>query len=354
MSAPLAVLALALLIAAGCTGSDEPEADDSRALVAPTATKTRTVERERSAGGAFDRIPEIVEQVESSVVAVAVEGQGGRGEGSGVIWDDEGLIVTNDHVVAGASEVEVVLASGARLEAEVAETDPLSDIAVLRVEREGLPAAEFADRLPEVGELAIAMGNPLGFEQTVTAGIVSALHRSIPSGGQTPALVDLIQTDAPISPGNSGGALVDGDGKVIGINVAYLPPQTAGAVSIGFAIPAPTAVSVVRQLLETGRVARAFLGVVPVQITPDLAEEFGLSVESGAGVERVEPGSAAVEAGLRGGDIIVAFEGKGIATVEDLFTRLRAFRPGDTVTLTIVRDGKRRQIDVTLAERPSE
>jgi S1-C subfamily serine protease len=140
----------------------------------------------------------------------------------------------------------------------------------------------------------------------------------------------------------------------MGINVAYLPPQSAGAVSIGFAIPAPTAVSVVRELLETGRVARAFLGIVPVQITPELAEQFDLGVESGAGIERVEPGSAADAAGLRGGDVIVAFEGKGIATVEDLFARLRQFRPGDRVTLGVVRDGERRQVDVTLVERPSQ
>jgi serine protease DegQ len=352
MRARLALFGLAVLIAAGCTGGDEPEANETRALAAPTATQT--VDRERPRGGVFDRIPDVVEEVEPSVVAVAVEGQAGRGEGSGVVWDDQGLIVTNNHVVAGAAEVEVVLASGARLEADVAETDPLSDLALLRVDRKGLPAAEFADRLPEVGELAIAMGNPLGFEQTVTAGIISALHRSIPSGGQTPALVDLIQTDAPISPGNSGGALVDADGKVIGINVAYLPPQTAGAVSIGFAIPAPTAVSIIEQLLETGRVARAFLGIVPVQITPELADQLDLTVESGAGVESVERGSAADEAGLRGGDVIVAFEGKGIATVEDLFARLRAFRPGDRVALGVVRDGKRLQLDVTLAERPSE
>jgi serine protease DegQ len=354
MRAGLTLVLASVLLVAGCNGGDDSDTSEGRALAAPTeTTATATVDRGQPAG-AFDRIPDIVEEVEPSVVAIAVEGQGGRGEGSGVIWDDEGLIVTNNHVIEGAAEVEVVLASGARLDAEVAESDPLSDLAVLRVDREGLPAAEFADRLPDVGELAIAMGNPLGFEQTVTAGIVSGLHRSIPSGGATPALVDLIQTDAPISPGNSGGALVGADGKVMGINVAYLPPQSAGAVSIGFAIPAPTAVSVVRELLETGRVARAFLGIVPVQITPELAEQFDLGVESGAGIERVEPGSAADAAGLRGGDVIVAFEGKGIATVEDLFARLRQFRPGDRVTLGVVRDGERRQVDVTLVERPSQ
>src|SRR5918999_81625 len=153
------------------------------------------------------------------------------------------------------------------------------DLAVLEIEGRNAPAAELADALPEVGELAVAIGNPLGFENTVTAGIVSGLHRSIPSGGLTPALVDLIQTDAPISPGNSGGALVNADGEVIGINVAYLPPGQTGAVSLGFAIPAPTAAQVVEQLLATGRVELAYLGIQPIQVTPQLAARFDLAVE---------------------------------------------------------------------------
>jgi S1-C subfamily serine protease len=346
------VLVSAALAAGGCSGGDNGDSQESGA--APTAPTTTQRQADSSDGDVFGRIPEVVVEVEPSVVAVAVEGQQGRGEGSGVIWDDEGLIVTNNHVVAGAANLEVVLASGERVEAEVEEADPLSDLAILRVDRDGLPAADFAEELPEVGELAIAIGNPSGFEQSVTAGIVSGLHRAIPSGGQTPALVDLIQTDAAISPGNSGGALVDADGDVIGINVAYLPPQSSGAVSIGFAIPSPTAVSIVRQLLDTGEVERAFLGINPVQITPELADQFGLEVESGAGVERVEPGSAADEGGLRGGDVIVAFEGEDVATIEDLFAQLRKFQPGDEVTLTVVRDGERRELEVTLAERPSE
>jgi serine protease DegQ len=348
----LLLVALASVLLVGCSGDSDDESSEAGTTVVTTVRLSAP--GPSPSGDVFGRIPEIVEQVEPSVVAVTVEGQQGRGEGSGVIWDNQGFIVTNNHVVEGAANVEVVLASGVRLEAEVEETDPLSDLALLRVDREGLPAADFADELPEVGELALAMGNPLGLEQTVTAGIVSALHRSIPSGGATPALVDLIQTDAAISPGNSGGALVNADGEVIGINVAYLPPQSAGAVSIGFAIPAPTAVSVIEQLQKTGEVERAFLGVEPVQITPELAEQFGLGVDYGAGVERVEPDSAADRAGLEGGDVIISFEGKRIATVEDLFARLRDFQPGDRVTLTVVRDDEREQLDVTLAERPSQ
>jgi S1-C subfamily serine protease len=342
---PLALVALVVALAAGCSAGDD-ERDESAAAGAPTTRETTTTSPD-AGEDVFGRIPEIVDAVEPSVVTIATD----NGEGSGVVWDDQGLVVTNNHVVAGASEVEVVLASGARLPAQVDRTDERADLAVLRVEREGLPPATFRKSLPDVGELAIAMGNPLGFEQSVTAGIVSGVHRSVPSGGQTPALVDLIQTDAAISPGNSGGALVDENGEVMGINVAYIPPQ-AQAVAIGFAIPSPTVIDVVRQLLEKGEVDRAYLGVGVVEITPDLAEQLGLGVESGVAIESVSPGGAAARAGIRGGDIIVAIEGKPIGTVEDLYAELNRHRPGERVSVTVVRDGERRSFDVTLDEAP--
>lgn len=355
-----ALLVTALAVAlAGCSG-DEREAEPVVETELVTVTEPSATTREldpageaESAGDVFGRIPELVREIEPSVVAIAVRGSQGSGEGSGVIWDDEGLIVTNNHVVAGAEDVTVVLQSGARLDAELVASTELFDLALIRVERDGLPAAEFAEELPEVGELALALGNPLGFEQSVTAGIISGLHRSIPSGGRTPALVDLIQTDAPISPGNSGGALVDADGRVIGINVAYIPPE-ARAVSIGFAIPAPTAADVVRQLRATGRVRRAFLGVTPRQVTPELAEQLGLEVDEGVAVEDVASGTGAARAGIRGGDVIVGIDGKSIATVEDLFAILRQRQPGDRVSVALVRDGDRRQLDVTLGEGPAE
>lgn len=358
MVARVAFTISAVLLLTGCSAGSDDESEGSTTTVVTATVQAPTTAQsgdEQSANGVFDRIPEIVEEVDPSIVAVAVEGaSGGAGEGSGVIWDDRGVIITNNHVIEGARDVKVVLASGARLDATVESTDPLSDLAVLRVDQAGLPAARFADDLPRVGELALAIGNPVGFEQSVTAGIVSGLHRAIPSGGTTPALVDLIQTDAPISPGNSGGALVDANGEVIGINVAYIPPQTSGAVSIGFAIPAQTAVSVVQQLLDTGRVERAFLGITPIEISAAMAEQFELGVESGVGVEEVEDGSAAEKGGVRGGDVIVSLEGKPLRSVEDLFFELRRRKPGDEVTLTVVRDGERRQLQVTLAERPSE
>ncbi len=344
----VAVVVIAAVVVAGCSiGSD----DDSQAQQQTTETSTPTTPAQGAPSDPFGRIPALVREVQPSVVSVSVQGVAGEGEGSGVIWSDDGTIVTNEHVVADAQEVDVVLASGDRIDAEVVTSSTDFDLAVLRVERAGLPAAQFADTLPEVGELAVAIGNPLGFENTVTAGIVSGLHRSIPSGGLTPALVDLIQTDAPISPGNSGGALVGGDGEVIGINVAYLPPGVTGAVSLGFAIPAPTATQVVQQLLDTGRVELAFLGIRPVQVTDELAERFGLAVDEGVAVTIVEEGSAAARGGIAEGDVIVAFDDEPIATVEDLFGQLRRRRPGEDVVVTVVRDGDRRELDVTLGGR---
>jgi S1-C subfamily serine protease len=340
-------------------GDDDPEAGgEPPRTVTVTTTTTEgggTTAAPSVGGDTFAKIPDLVDRLDRSVVSIQVETSQGSGEGSGVIYDGDGIIVTNFHVVADGEQVSdrisVVLANGRELDAEVEAFDGLSDLAVLRVDQQGLPAATFADSLPRVGELAIALGNPAGFEQSVSAGIVSGLHRAIPSGGQTPALVDLIQTDAAISPGNSGGALVNGDGEVIGINVAYIPPEQR-AVSIGFAIPAPVAKDVVTQLLETGEVKRAFLGVDPLQITPEVAQSFGLSVDEGAGVESVNADSAAEKAGIRGGDVIVEIEGEPVKTVEDLFAQLRRYRPGEQVTVTIVRDSDRRDVEVTLDERP--
>ena len=342
-------IALAGVVAllAGCSGDDGgPES----ATTTVTVTETVATTPPAAAGGdTFGRIPQVVKKVDSAVVAITTD----QGEGSGVIWSKGGLVVTNHHVVEGASSIEVVLASGERLPASTEATDPLSDLAVLRIRRDGLPAAAFERRLPVVGQLAIAIGNPSGFEQSVTAGIVSGLHRAIPeSSQQTQALVDLIQTDAAISPGNSGGALVDANGKVIGINVAYIPPQE-GSVSLGFAIPAAEVVSVVEQLLQSGRVERAYLGVEgPFQVTPAMAANFGLGVDDGVGIEDVQSGRAAARAGLQGGDVIVSIAGNPIPTVEELFAELRRLRPGQKVRVVVFRDGNRRTFDVTLDERP--
>ena len=339
------VCALAVFAAACSPGGGDGDDTDAASV---TVTETVTAPRGSANGGDFERIPEVVDRVEPSVVTVATD----TGEGSGVVWNDDGIIVTNDHVVDGASAVEVVLASGAELPATVEASTPDYDLAVLRVDREGLPAATFSSELPEVGELAVAIGNPLGFEQSVTAGIVSGLHRQIPSGGTTRALVDLIQTDAAISPGNSGGALVNADGEVIGINVAYIPPQQ-GSVSLGFAIPSETVIEVVRQLLETGRVEQAYLGIYnPTTVTPELAEQFDLPAEEGVVFNPIERGGPADRAGLEPGDVIVSIDGKEIRTVEDLFAELRRRKPGDKVSVGIQRSRGRDLVDVTLGEAP--
>jgi serine protease DegQ len=338
------------LLAGACSG------DDGEAVRTATPTEAAPpagVQGDGGSGGDFGRIPEIVRAVSPTVVAVLVSGDQGTGEGSGVIWGEDGVIVTNNHVVEGAQEIVVVLATGRQVDAEVVATDPLTDLAVLRVDREGLPTAEFADGLPQVGELAVAMGNPLGFENSVTAGIVSGLDRSVPSGGNTPALVHLLQTDAPISPGNSGGALVDADGRVIGINVAYIPPE-ARAVSIGFAIPSETVVDVVQQLLESGEVQHAFLGVGPAPLTPELAEQFGIDAEEGIVVLNVVEGSGAAEAGVQAGDVLLSADGEPLGSVEDLFALLRERDPGDEVELELLRDDERQTVAVTLTDRPEE
>ena len=336
------LLALGVL-AAGCSGNGSGEAE----TVTTTEVAPAAADGGEAGGGVFGRIPDIVREVEPSVVAVLTE----AGQGSGVIWDEGGIVVTNNHVVEGASGIEIAFATGERVAADVRATDPRTDLAVLEVDREGLPAAQFADALPRVGELAVALGNPLGFENSVTAGIVSGLHRAIPSGGRTPALIDLVQTDAAISPGNSGGALVDADGRVIGINVAYIPPE-ARAVSIGFAIPAPEVVDVVTQLLESGEVEHAFLGVRPAPLTPQIAERFGIDTDEGILVFSVVPGSGADEAGVQEGDIVTRIGETPIHQVEDLLSLLRERAPGDEIELRVLREGEEQTIPVTLTDRP--
>jgi serine protease DegQ len=350
---------VALVLLAGCgsskgasgspgTGaSTAPSPAVSAAASAPAGSNGGTT----GAGGQgdFGQIPAIVAQVEPSVVSVIQT----NGQGSGVVWSADGMIVTNNHVVEGVDQVVVAFADGTRVDGNVVATDALSDLAVVKTNRNNLPAATFATQLPPVGSLAIAIGNPLGFENTVTAGIVSGTGRAIPGAAQdAPALVDLVQTDAAISPGNSGGALVGGDGRIIGVNVAYIPPS-GGAVSIGFAIPAPTVRDVVTQLIEKGRAQHAYLGVQPEPLTPQIASEFGLSVQTGALIVEVVPNGPAGKAGVKAGDVIVSVDGTPITTSEDLLGALRRHAPGDKVTLRIARGGDQLDQQVTLGDFPT-
>ncbi len=351
-SVVLALLLLGVLGASAC--NDEGTATDARngATDAPDGeepTDPGGAARVADDGDLFARIPQIVSEVEPSVVALILD----VGAGSGVVWDAEGLIVTNHHVVDGASEIQVGFADGRRMPATVVASDPVTDVAVIEVDRDGLPPAEFAGALPEVGGLAIAVGNPLGFENSVTVGVVSGLNRAIPgTAPATRALVDLIQTDAAISPGNSGGALIDGNGEVIGINVAYIPPQARG-VAIGFAIPAPTVTDVVEQLLETGAVSHVFFGVRPAPLTSQIAQQLDAGVEQGVIVLEVVPGGPADGAGVQPGDVVIELGGEAVRSVEEFLGTLRGRSPGDAVDVRIVRAGDETELSVTLSDQPS-
>ena len=370
---PALLLAVAV---AGCSGEEQGggnarDAGNAAQAAAqePAREPARTSETSASGIPADEPVARVAAEVGPSVAQINVSvsqqtplgTQEGEGVGSGVVYRPDGYVVTNHHVVKGASEVNVAFADGTTEAAEVVGTDPSTEIAVLRVDRQDLPAAEFADSdalLP--GQLAVALGSPSGFESTVTAGVISGLSREFPSellaGDETAArsLADLIQTDAAISPGNSGGALADRNGRIIGINVAYLPPAQTGAVNIGFAIPADTTVSIADQLIETGRVSTAYLGVTTGELTPEQAERSGLAVGSGAIVTAVRPGSPAAEAGVREDDIITSLGDTPVESYGDLVGALRDYRPGDTAELMVFRDGGERTLNVTLDELPPE
>jgi serine protease DegQ len=344
-AAPVTVTA-ALLAAllAGCSLAREPQARSAPAPV--TAIRAGSSARAAADGD----IPAIVQKVEPSVVTISHD----QGTGSGVVWSKDGVVVTNAHVVGDVGEVEVAFFDGRRADGRVRATDPDTDLAVVDVERKDLEPATFQEQLPAMGELAVAMGSPLGFQNTVTAGIISGVHREIPGSAQQNirSLVDLIQTDAAISPGNSGGALVNGRGQVVGINVAYIPPEE-GAVAIGFAIPAATAVDVVGQLLKNGRATHSYLGIQPDQVTSEVASQLGLDQARGVLVREVVQGGPAERAGLRPGDVIVRMDDAGVDTVEDLFGELRQRKPSSQVRITYIRDGRQQQATATLADRPT-
>jgi serine protease DegQ len=338
--------ALALLLA-GC--SDDPAVDDTAAIGDAVAT---------SHGGRApfdfpDEIPELLADVQPSVVSIDLVTEAGPGAGSGVIVRSDGLVVTNAHVVSVAEQVIVVLADGTRLEGTVEAADPFTDLAIVRVDRTGLPAATIAERYPTVGEPVVAVGNPLGFENTVTSGIVSGIQRSIPGSASQAgqALVDLVQTDAAISPGNSGGGLVDSTGEIIGINVAFIPP-VSGAVNLGFAIPGPTVSDVVEELLEDGEVDHPFLGLQLSTVTPQITEQLDIDAAAGAAVLDVVADGPAAQAGLEPGDVVVEAAGRDIRDVGQLLTVLRRFEAGDELPLTVNRDGEELAGTVELGSRP--
>ncbi len=270
-----------------------------------------------------------------------------RGLGSGVIVDaSKGLVLTNHHVIADADEIKIRLSDDRELKAELVGSDPDSDVAVLRIEARNLTAVSLgdSDRL-EVGDFVVAIGNPFGLRQTVTSGIVSALGRS----GLGNRYENFIQTDASINRGNSGGALVDLHGRLVGINTAIIS-TSGGSVGIGFAIPIKLAISVMDQIVEHGGVKRGMLGVIGQDLTPELAKAFGLEAGRGAVIARVLEKSAAAKAGLASGDIITAVDGEEIRNFDALRNAIGLHREGDELTVTYLRDGKKRDAKVVLGE----
>jgi len=296
-----------------------------------------------------------------------------EGTGSGFIYDKEGHIVTNYHVIEGAQDVEVTLADGTTVPAEIIGTDPYNDLAVLKVDvpAHKLQPVELGSSANlRVGQRAIAIGNPFGLDRTLTTGVISSLGRVIEREGE-PALGEMIQTDAAINPGNSGGPLLDSQGRVIGVNTAIKSPS-GGSVGIGFAVPVDTVKRVVPELIAKGRYSHPWLGFEgqAYQITPSLAEALGLPVDHGLLIARIYRGSPADKAGLRGatrqvwlwgyrvligGDIVVAIDGHPVDSMDSLIIYLENHTVvGQEVTLTIIRDSQQMDISVVVGERPVE
>jgi len=273
-----------------------------------------------------------------------------QGLGSGVIVSPEGYILTNNHVVDGASDVRIMLGDKRELKARVVGTDARSDLALLKVDASGLPVITIADSSKaQVGDYVLAIGNPFGVGQTVTMGIVSAKSRG---GLGIEEYEDFIQTDAPINPGNSGGALVNDRGELIGINTAILS-RAGGNQGVGFAIPSNQAREVMDQLLHHGKVTRAYLGILPQDVTPAMAKAFGVTETRGALVGDVTPDGPASRAGLQKGDIITQVNGKPVEDANQLRMSISMMPPDATVAMKIVRNGATREVSAKLAEFPS-
>ena len=271
-----------------------------------------------------------------------------RGLGSGVIVTPDGYILTNHHVVDGAENIKVDLSDRRTLDAKVVGSDPPSDLAVLKINATNLPVLTLGDSdRARVGDVVLAIGNPLGLDQTVTAGIVSAKGRATGLGDGN--FEDFIQTDAPINQGNSGGALINTNGELVGINSQILRPS-GGSIGIGFAIPSNMARGVMEQLIKSGKVRRGQLGVIVQTVTSDIAQSLDMKDVRGVIVGSVQPGSAGERAGLKQGDVIVALNGQPVNDSNALRNRVASTPPDSDVTLTVVRDGREQQVKATLGE----
>ena len=302
------------------------------------------------------------------------QSQGGTATGSGFVIDNDGHILTNNHVVAGSDNVTVRVGGedGQTFDAKVVGSDPSTDVAVLAVDSgsDQLQPLELGSSSGvKVGDPVVAIGNPFGLDRTATAGIVSAVQRQIsaPNGF---TIENAIQTDAPINPGNSGGPLLDSEGKVIGINSQIESGgQSEGNVGIGFAVPIDTAQEIAQQLIADGSVQHAFMGISGADLTPDIANVLNLDANSGALVQAVVPGSPADKAGITagdatmtvggqriraGGDVITAVDGNPVAGMDDVIAAVDAKQPGDSLQLTLLRGGNERTVSVDLTDRPAQ
>jgi serine protease Do len=275
-----------------------------------------------------------------------------HGLGSGVIVSKDGYILTNNHVIDKATDIQVELLDGRKIKAKLVGTDKDTDIAVLKIAAQDLPTLSFADATKaRVGDLVFAIGNPFAVGQTVTMGIVSAKGRAV---GGIEKFEDFIQTDAAINPGNSGGALVNANGALVGINTAILANGSEGNQGIGFAIPVNLVRNVMDQLVKNGKVVRGYIGVGLQPITPDLQQQFNLPSTQGALVREVEKGTPGEKAGLKVGDVITAVDGQPVLDPNQLTIAVIQMQPGQTAHLDVLRNGQKTKVDVTLAARPNE
>ena len=271
------------------------------------------------------------------------------GLGSGVIVSPAGYLLTNNHVVEGADDIEVTLSDGRSAKARVIGTDPDSDVAVLKIELDRLPAVSFGNvENAQVGDVVLAIGNPFGVGQTVTSGIVSALGRS-QLGINT--FENFIQTDAAINPGNSGGALVDANGNLLGINTAIYS-RSGGSMGIGFAIPVSTARQVMESLIKEGRVIRGWIGVEPRDLTPEIAQTLSLPIKEGVLITGVLQGGPASAGGMRPGDVVVKIAGKKIKNTAQLLDAVAALKPQSNADIGVQRGDKPLDLNITVAQRP--
>lgn len=287
------------------------------------------------------------------------------GVGSGVIYDKQGHVLTNNHVIEGAQQLLVALPDGRSFQGKLVGADPVTDLAVVQISDPNLPVAQLGDSTRvQVGDWVVAIGNALALEggPTVTTGVASATSRAVqepgsgPGGGQGPFLFDLIQTDAPINPGNSGGPLVNLDGQVIGINTLVAGQAEPGvpAQGIGFAIAIATAKPVADQLVASGRVVHPFLGINYIPLNSAIAARLRITQSQGVVVASIVRGSPAAPAGLQPQDVIAAIDGAVLKTDSDLAQIIDRHKPGDTVTLAVLRGGQQLSVKVTLGERPAQ